>query len=215
MIPRKISMLLLVFLLGAALLFPAHITGNDLHLEILLYQGNQLSIKSNGTIKVAEYKSPIQRDIRGDFSLSLQNDGTLSYYGILNRVEPFIYPEWNAESEIARWLTESDDDPNIRTHFTWNDGRLGLQKEKMIFEDISFRDLESAQAYATETGIPKKNVMPISMIGSQVRVSLSTGSIKYFELPLYLSTIEDIYVNNDKLDFRGEFVLKAIGGNLV
>lgn len=199
-------LLSLILGLGTVAIYGAEIQRGELILEILLQQKNQLKVSSSSRSFVQEYKSPIHGELQGDFSISLQNADTLNLFGILNRVEAY------EEEDIVFGETEEQ---SLRPIFVWHDAKLVIQKERLIFEDISFKDYESAAVYCEETGTPLRNITPIPMIGSQVKIVSSGGKTQYFELPLSLHSEGDLRFGDEKLDFSGYFVIKAVSGKLI
>jgi len=195
--------LLLVIILGAVQLDCAYIIDHDLYLEVLIEEGRNLNAKTSGKIHVSEDKSPISKTFEGSIKLMLQDNTTLKYFGVLNRSET-----------IADSVSDGQD-LHLKTNFAWKDGRLKLEKERLIYEDISFPSMDEAQRYCQETGIPQKNITPVEMIGTQLRIADSSGKSSYFELPVRLKSEQDIVFGTSKYGYGGSFIIKAVGGKLV
>ncbi len=195
--------LLLVF--GICFLAAAQIQDGQLYLEILLAEGNSLNIKSRdssaATLTVTELNSPISRQLEGNLSISFMNRDKLPFWGFLNRIEPAN-------------LQNDEQEQVIQESIIWQNGKLMLKKDRLVFEPTSFANKDEALLYASEVGIPSKQVQAIPMINTTVKISAADRDY-YFETPLHIKSAKDIQVGSLNLGFSGEFILKAIGEKLV
>jgi SpoIID/LytB domain protein len=200
---------LLLWLLSALLVIPltaAEIKDNTLYLEVLLAEGKSLNLKSRDSsaavLTITEINSPIVRQIEGkQLSISFMNRDKLPFWGFLNCIEPI-------------GLHAMDEENVIRQTIVWEDGKLRLKNERMVFEPISFGNKDEALLYASETGIPTQQIRAIPMINATVKISTGANDY-YFETPLHIKSEQDIQVGGLNLGFSGEFILKAMGENLV
>ena len=200
---------LLLWLLLALLLLPltaAEIKDNTLYLEVLLSEGKSLKLKSSDSnpalLTIKEVNSPIERQIQGNsFSISFMNRDKLPFWGFLNCIEPI-------------GIHTMDEENVIRQTIVWEDGKLRLKNERMVFEPISFGNRDEALLYASETGIPAQQIRAIPMINATVKISTGADDY-YFETPLHIKSEKDIQVGGLNLGFCGEFILKAMGEKLV
>lgn len=200
---------LLLWLLFVLLILPltaAEIKDNTLYLEVLLSDGKSLNIKSRDSnlalLTIKEVNSPVERQIQGNsFSISFMNRDKLPFWGFLNCVEPI-------------GLHAMDEENVIRQTIVWEEGKLTLKNERMVFEPISFGNRDEALLYASETGIPAQQIRAIPMINATVKIRTGDDDY-YFETPLRIKTEKDIQVGGLNLGFSGEFILKAMGEKLV
>ncbi|HPV14535.1 MAG TPA: SpoIID/LytB domain-containing protein [Candidatus Cloacimonadota bacterium] len=203
---RKTCLLWLLFALLIIPLTAAELKDNALYLEVLLAEGKSLNLKSRDSnpalLTITEVNSPIERQVQGNtFSISFMNRDKLPFWGFLNCIEPI-------------GLHSMDDENVIRQTIVWEDGKLKLKNERMIFEPISFGNKEEALLYASETGIPAQQIRAIPMINATVKISTGADDY-YFETPLRIKSAKDIQVGGLNLGFSGEFILKAMGEKLV
>ncbi len=204
-------LLLLILLLGAVTLFAAEILDSELFLDVLLYKGTQIKVSNPATIIATEGKSPIGKSITGDFTIQLSGSESTRFYGILNRIDTIDL----INKPLLPQLEFDNDDLNIRSGFVWESGKLKIIKEKLVFEDKSFTDFESASEYCISAGIPIKNITPIPMNNPQIRIVPSKGQSHYFELPLHLISDQDLKFGTDQLGYSGEFIIKSSADGLI
>lgn len=198
-------LLLLLFSLLITSLTAAEIKDNTLYLEILLSEGKSLTIEGRDSsppfFTITEINSPIARQLEGRLSISFMNRDKLPFWGFLNRIEPMgIYG--------------LDEENVIRQTIVWQDEKLTLKNERMVFEPTAFVDKEEALLYAAQEGIPTNQIKAIPMINATVKIS-SGEKDYYFETPLHIKSEKDIQVGGLNLGFSGEFILKAMSENLV
>lgn len=197
----KVIYCLLSVLLAQAV-FAAEYRNGQLYLEILLNSGSQLTLKSAGTskqpISISEAASPISRVLPDNLSITLINADRNMLWGFLNRTEP--------------WLDQEEG--VLREYFAWEDSSLVIKKENLVFEDLSFPDIDSAKRYASETGRPQNQIQNIPLTNSSVRVQTDAGETYYFETPLLIHTDSPIRIGEVNLGFDGDFRLKTINDRM-
>lgn len=205
----KIRLLLLFLVLcwGTAALFCADLYENELVLDVLLHRGNSINLHSAKSVSIMEAGAPIQKELKGSFSIEIASPDAKNSYGILNRVE-----EYHPNPFL---LFDTPPDAAMRTGFTWKEGKLKLQKELLYFEDISFDSYQEALEYCQQTGYKAANIQPISIAGTQVKIKSDKGQIFYFELPIHIYSEQDLAVNGNAALYNGEFLLKSVGKDLV
>lgn len=201
-------LLLSVLLLGAANLFSADISCGELILEVLLNKDKEIQIKPSGTVFISETNAPLHRELRESFNISIANASTINTYGILNRTVPYTFQGYNDPALDPQ-------DPLLRPYFTWKDNRFYMEYEKFIYEDISFHDYDEALKYCEETGSPIRSITQIPVVGAQAKVVTASGIEYYFELPLILESESDLSFKGQNLDYSGEFIIKAVGDELI
>lgn len=192
----KVILCLLSVLLTQAL-FAAEYRNGQLYLEILLNSGSQLTFKSQGTAKpiisITEAASPISRVLQDNLSITLIDADRNMLWGFLNRTEP-----WQDQEEGV-----------LREYFAWQDSSLVIKQENLVFEDLSFAELDSAKRYASEAGRPQSQIQNIPLTNSSVQIKTDAGETYYFETPLLMHTDSPIRIGAVNLGFSGDFRLKS------
>lgn len=205
-LPAGLKVLLLIVMTGwGTRAATAELIDNQLWLEIYLDSGSQISLRSRDSkpavLTVSEIGSPISKQLQGDVKVSFMNWDKLPFWGLLNRIEPLA-------------AGSDDEDYATRQSFGWENGKLALRREKLVFEPDSFSTQASALRYADETGIPKAQVQAIPMLNATVKIQAG-GTDHYFETPLLIKSERDIQIGGLNLGFGGQFIIKAIGEKLV
>ncbi|MDP2173940.1 MAG: SpoIID/LytB domain-containing protein [Candidatus Cloacimonadaceae bacterium] len=187
-------------------LYAAQYRDGSLWLEILLNSGSEITLKAKSVstprFNIAEIDSPISRQIDGNLSIKLMDADKVAFWGFLNRVEPINKHSLIREEDL------------IREFFAWADSQLVIRREKLIFEPTTFSAYESAKTYASQTGIPHKQILSIPMLNTTVRIVSGTNTY-YFETPILIKTENELFINGASLGFSGEFILKSIGESLI
>ncbi len=175
----------------------------QLYLEVLLCSGAVASLDPESgdpvTVIFSEPDSPLTRSIQTPIKISLENGASLSGWSWLENCEP-----WNEDSEGI-----------LREAFAWEDSSLVIRRENLVYSEQTFTDKAAAQKFARMSGISEKNVQSVPLLNATVRVNGASGAVQYLETPLHISSSDPIWLNGTKLGFSGEFLLKAVAGQLV
>lgn len=176
----------------------------QLFLEINLAAENSITLKSlnpNSGIKLSEGDGLFSKTLKGNISISVVNQESLCYYGILAM-------KLSGEGLAADSLAV------VREYFAWENNHLSIKHELLYFEEQSFSSFEAAESYVAEMRIPKTKIMEIPLINSTVKIMSDRGETIYLETPLRLES-DGLKVNNGSLGFEGTFVLKTVKNKLV
>jgi len=182
----------------------AEFDDGTLWLEVNLARSNVLNLKGCDTLVIAELDSPISNTISGDITIAVANADVQQYWGIINRIEAV-----EREEDIDR---KND---VIRRTIYWQDGKLLIRLERIVFESVSFATFEEAKRYASETGTPEANISLIPLIHPRVRVTNSKGKMQYYELPIRITSLQQININDQKEGYAGEFIVRFVNNNLI
>jgi SpoIID/LytB domain protein len=199
---KHYCLLLLVFLFTG--LYGAEYHEGQLFLEINIATESNLNIKlaKKGTIKVSEAEGLMSRDFSSDIRIAMVNAEEVSYYGILRLNE-----------EVPESI--EDDHPYVREYFAWENSHLVIKRECLQFLPQSFAEKAEAENYALQQRLSPSRIMEIPMINSTITVTSSKGETMYLETPLRLSSSSDLYINDQKYGYSGDFILKTVKGRLV
>lgn len=193
--------LILCLVLG---LSAAEYRDNQLWLEINLAVESSLQLKAqnpNSEMHISEGDGLFSKLLKGNISISVVNQESLSYYGILDR-------------KLSGEASPMDSLAVVREYFAWENNRLGIKHELLFFDEQGFSSYEAAEIYAAEMSIPKSKIMEIPMQNSTVKISNDRGETIYLETPLRIES-DGFKVNNGSLAFEGAFVLKTVKSKLV
>jgi stage II sporulation protein D len=189
----------------AGCLMAAEYRDGRLLLEINLVSESELRIslpKAASAVHVSEMDGLFNTSLVGDFSISIVNPESMSYFGVLN------YKEMG-EAKVA------DEQALPREYFAWENGNLAIKQELLYFFPDSYSNREQAEAFADEKGLPHSKIMEVQMINSTVRITGSRGEESYLETPIKISSVSDIKINSSSLGYAGEFVIKTVNRKLV
>lgn len=181
----------------------AEIRNEQLYLEVFILDGKQISLSTLDSFTISEIGSPVSRSYSGNVSLQIIMNDEQMMWGFLNKAEVI-----QADS-LEFYLDES-----IREKFIWQDDKLALRYEKLTFEDKYFNSLEAAENYASQTGYPKKSIIPIPMQNAGLQVLQNNSKAQFFQLPVRLSCSGTVSFNGQKNDYNGTFIIKQIKGKL-
>jgi stage II sporulation protein D len=177
---------------------------DQLNLEINLAAESSIMLKAlnpNSGMHISEGDGLFSSILMGNISISVVNQESLSYFGILL-------------NKLVGEATPGDSLAVVREYFAWEHNRLLIKHELLYFDEHSFSSFEAAEMYAAKMRIPKGKIMEIPVINSTVKISNDRGETIYLETPLRIES-DGLKVNNGSLSFDGAFVLKTVKNKLV
>jgi SpoIID/LytB domain protein len=192
-----------VILLAAVSLPSTEINNGRLFLKIWLWEGNQIEVSSSGVFSITEESSPVSVSYSGSAKISITGAEPQLMWGIINRIESV-----NPDSQ------QVGEEVQLRQKFTWEKGKLMISREKVIYEDRYFPSKVLAERYADEAGYPYRQVQPIPVQNSMIRVTNSNNENHYYQLPVRISGIEPIRTDCTGYLYPGTFMIDAVEGKL-
>ncbi len=211
-------------LLWLARLGAAEIRNGQLFLETLVAEGKKIILTTSSQFEYLEadgfYRSPqvVSESFAQD---SLQAEGEIHprmtcYLELAEGESEFAWGILNRTEQVGDENLSDLEDMNLRKTLGWENGRLDVKKEKLIFENKYFSNRAEAENYAKETGYPLKQIIAIPMQNARMKFTDLTGKIKYINLPARLFFPGSVRFNDlDLTSHEGAFTVKAIDNKLV
>lgn len=188
--------LIAVFISG---LSGAEIIKGRLQLEMLITESGIITISNTDSMgnEIAGQLTLIDADgfstdvYSNKLVLELVNEKSELVWGILNRAQRF-----------DPTLEDKSEDLNLRNRFAWENGKLTIIREKLVFEDKYFNTRSDAEKYAQETGYPIKQVQSIPMHNARMRAVSDKGKINYLQLPVEIRCASSISFNENEIKYH-------------
>lgn len=181
----------------------AEIIDGKLTLKIGLWEGSQLNLSSQGIFSLSEEGSPVSVSYSGTAEIRIKPSDVQIMWGIISHIETV-----NPDSE------QVGEDATLRQKFTWNDGKLVILHEKVIYADRYFSSKILADRYADETGYPDGQVQAIPLQNCQIRVLNGKNEQHYFQLPVRITGEFPIKLESTGFTYPGSILIEAADDKL-
>ncbi len=190
----------------------AEISNDQLQLEMLVTEAVKINIS---------HMDSLGKEIKGQLTLIDAEGFSTEIYSnklaleLVSEKSEIVWGILNSTQRLDSTSVEKSEDLNLRNRFAWENGKLTIIREKLVFEDKYFSTRSDAEKYAQETGYPLKQVQSIPMQNARMRAVADKGKIHYLQLPVEIRCAGSISFNGNEIKYHNtRFLVKQANDKL-